>query len=130
MHEPGQLGTNDGTFPVLDDNLNLLSKMEPLPFDEELIVIDDDDDDLNVLSQVLEIKNLPTNEGSHITDDIFYNIKKEVEEMDKIDYQEWQYPLTIGSDNEDLSDIFAEELKEVGYQSVVLIESGVSPIVL
>lgn len=92
------------------------------PFDEDLIVIDDDDDDLNVLSQVLEVKSLPTNNGSHITDDIFYNIKKEVEEMDKIEYQEWQYPLVIGSDNEDLSEIFAEELKEVGCPSVLLVE--------
>lgn len=88
-------------------------KPEMMPFEGEFIVIDDDDDDINLLSQVLETKDVPIKVEPGVTDDIFDNIKKEIEEMDKIECQEWQYPLTIGSDDEDLSEIFAEELKKV-----------------
>lgn len=84
-------------------------KMEPHCIDEELIVINDDDDEMNVLSQVL---------SAPVPDDIFIKIKKEVEEFDRIDNQDWEYPVALGSDEEDLCDIFADELNEVSFCSL------------
>lgn len=99
------------------EDVSIKSKVEPLHcLDEELIIIidDDDDDDTGMLSQVLAVQEQNVNEQSlSKTDDIFDKIKKELEELDKVDCQEWQYPFTIDSDNENFSEIFEEELKEV-----------------
>lgn len=89
------------------------SSTSKITFEDELIVIDDDDDDINVLSQLLEVKQPPPEKRQSITEDIYYNIKKEIEEMDRMECEEWQYPLPIDSDDEPFTDIFAEELKEV-----------------
>lgn len=98
------------------DQLVTKPKTEPLAsLDEEIIVIiDEDDDDAVMMSQVLAVNgDSAVDKPTAVTDDIFYKIKQEVEEFDKVDCQEWEYPCLLDSDNENLSEIFAEELKEV-----------------
>lgn len=100
-------------YDLGSDQLTTKPKTEPLASLEEeiIVIIDDDDDDAVMMSQVLAVNGDST--FKCYTDDIFSKIKKELEELDKVDCQEWEYPCSIDSDNENLSEIFAEELNEV-----------------
>lgn len=101
-------------------------KVEPHLDDELVVVIDSDDDDVSTLSQVLagtdSVKN--GNAETPVKEiDIFDKIKKEVSDMDRVeDPEDYDYPLLLDSDHEDLSDIFAEELKEV---NCILVPMGI-----
>lgn len=80
---------NEEDMPIMQSGAN---------YDEdESIAIDDSDDDL-VLSQLLTT-DAPKQEEREVSDNMFYNIKKELEEMDKLGTEVERSPVEIDSDS-------------------------------